>query len=71
MPQQRMDDGFGQSAAQLQEPVAPSPRDLTYDEKKAAEGRSVASRLIPLGLLPPQPSTKGSCPPCAACRWPH
>ncbi len=37
MPQQRMDDGFGQSAAQLQEPVAPSPRDLTYDEKKAAE----------------------------------
>lgn len=37
MPQQRMDDGSGQSAAQLQEPVAPSPRDLTYDEKKAAE----------------------------------
>lgn len=37
MPQQRMDNGTGQSAAQLQEPVAPSPRDLTYDEKKAAE----------------------------------
>lgn len=37
MPQPRIDDGFGQSAAQLQGPVAPSPRDLTYDEKKAAE----------------------------------
>lgn len=37
MPQQRMDDRSGQSAAQLQEPVTRSPRDLTYDEKKAAE----------------------------------
>lgn len=37
MPQQHMDDRSGQSAAQLQEPVARAPRDLTYDEKKAAE----------------------------------
>lgn len=37
MPQQRMDDRSEQSAAQVQEPVARTPRDLTYDEKKAAE----------------------------------
>jgi len=37
MPQQHMDDRSGQSASHPQEPVVRAPRDLTYDEKKAAE----------------------------------
>lgn len=37
MPQQHMDDHSGQSAVQLHVPAARAPRDLTYDEKKAAE----------------------------------
>ncbi|MGC3976266.1 MAG: hypothetical protein QM771_18050 [Nitrospira sp.] len=37
MSQQPMNDRSGQSAAQLQEPVVRAQRDLTYDEKKAAE----------------------------------
>jgi len=32
-----MDDHSGQSAVQLHVPAARAPRDLTYDEKKAAE----------------------------------
>ncbi|ODT44025.1 MAG: hypothetical protein ABS70_06535 [Nitrospira sp. SCN 59-13] len=37
MAQQHMNDRSGQSATQLQAPVVRAARDLTYDEKKAAE----------------------------------
>lgn len=37
MPQQRMDDRSEHSVAQSQHYVTRAPRDLTYDEKKAAE----------------------------------
>ncbi len=37
MPQQHVDDRSGQSASHPLEPAARAPRDLTYDEKKAAE----------------------------------
>lgn len=37
MPQQHMEDRSRQSASRLGEPAARASRDLTYDEKKAAE----------------------------------